>query len=340
MLVVRRTTFEWVLRQRGAGRAARLDPHRTRPSTGLTVAPATTGRRRSTGVHARRRHQVLGADVVVAAMGRRSPVPGVAGRARRRRRRRRSTRAASCTSRAGTGCRPARPRGARPEARRRPRLREVPRRAGRRRHALDHARDPARRRRAARGAHRSRRLRAGVPAPARARPVLPRRSARAGRRRPADGRPAQPDPPLHRRRRRAARARVPRGRRRAHLHQPALRPRAARSRSCRRSGSPPRSPSTRTTRPRGRAPSRPRPTREVRPSYEFAVQMDRMGADPAGAGALAGDGGAGGKAMAAVFVGRRHRSGHRSRAHAALEPAGHAGGPDGRSRVPDPGRWR
>lgn len=41
--------------------------------------------------------------------------------------------------------------------------------------------------------------------------------------------------------------------------------------------------------------------REVKPSYEFAVQMDRMGADPAGAGALAG-GGEGGEAMAAVFV--------------------------------------
>jgi 2-polyprenyl-6-methoxyphenol hydroxylase-like FAD-dependent oxidoreductase len=41
--------------------------------------------------------------------------------------------------------------------------------------------------------------------------------------------------------------------------------------------------------------------REVKPSYEFAVQMDRMGADPAGAGALAG-GGEGGAAMAAVFV--------------------------------------
>jgi 2-polyprenyl-6-methoxyphenol hydroxylase-like FAD-dependent oxidoreductase len=44
-------------------------------------------------------------------------------------------------------------------------------------------------------------------------------------------------------------------------------------------------------------------TREVGPSYDFAVQMDRMGADPAGAGALAGEGGgAGGEAMAAVFV--------------------------------------
>jgi 2-polyprenyl-6-methoxyphenol hydroxylase-like FAD-dependent oxidoreductase len=40
--------------------------------------------------------------------------------------------------------------------------------------------------------------------------------------------------------------------------------------------------------------------REVTPSYEFAIQMDRMGADPAGAGALAG--GEGGAAMAAVFV--------------------------------------
>jgi len=40
--------------------------------------------------------------------------------------------------------------------------------------------------------------------------------------------------------------------------------------------------------------------REVRPSYDFAIQMDRMGADPAGAGALAGEGG--GKAMAAVFA--------------------------------------
>lgn len=39
--------------------------------------------------------------------------------------------------------------------------------------------------------------------------------------------------------------------------------------------------------------------REVRPSYEFAVQMDRMGADPAGA--PTGDG-EGGKALAAVFV--------------------------------------
>jgi 2-polyprenyl-6-methoxyphenol hydroxylase-like FAD-dependent oxidoreductase len=42
--------------------------------------------------------------------------------------------------------------------------------------------------------------------------------------------------------------------------------------------------------------------REVRPSYDFAIQMDRMGADPAGAGALAGEGGEGGKAMAAVFA--------------------------------------
>jgi hypothetical protein len=40
--------------------------------------------------------------------------------------------------------------------------------------------------------------------------------------------------------------------------------------------------------------------REVRPSYDFAIQMDRMGADPSGAGALAGEGG--GKAMAAVFA--------------------------------------
>jgi 2-polyprenyl-6-methoxyphenol hydroxylase-like FAD-dependent oxidoreductase len=40
--------------------------------------------------------------------------------------------------------------------------------------------------------------------------------------------------------------------------------------------------------------------REVRPSYDFAIQMDRMGADPAGAGALAGEGG--GKAMTAVFA--------------------------------------
>ena len=39
----------------------------------------------------------------------------------------------------------------------------------------------------------------------------------------------------------------------------------------------------------------------MRPSYDFAIQMDRMGADPAGAGALAG-GGEGGKAMAAVFA--------------------------------------
>lgn len=42
--------------------------------------------------------------------------------------------------------------------------------------------------------------------------------------------------------------------------------------------------------------------REVAPSYEFAIQMDRMGADPAGAGALAGEGAGGGEAMAAVFV--------------------------------------
>lgn len=41
--------------------------------------------------------------------------------------------------------------------------------------------------------------------------------------------------------------------------------------------------------------------REVRPSFDFAVQMDQLGADPAGAGALTG-GGEEGRAMAAVFV--------------------------------------
>jgi hypothetical protein len=41
--------------------------------------------------------------------------------------------------------------------------------------------------------------------------------------------------------------------------------------------------------------------REVTPSYDFAIQMDRMGADPSGAGAL-GAGAEGGEAMAAVFV--------------------------------------
>jgi 2-polyprenyl-6-methoxyphenol hydroxylase-like FAD-dependent oxidoreductase len=39
--------------------------------------------------------------------------------------------------------------------------------------------------------------------------------------------------------------------------------------------------------------------REVRPSYDFALQMDRMGADPSGPAALAGEGG---EALAAVFV--------------------------------------
>ena len=107
---------------RGAHRAAHdlrvgAAPRRGRPSRASTSAPT----RRVAGAHrptpptdglagrhrrpARRRHDQLDADLVVASTGRRGDVPGWLGGASASTCPRRSTRAGSCTSPAGTGCR-------------------------------------------------------------------------------------------------------------------------------------------------------------------------------------------------------------------------------------------
>ena len=113
--------------------------------------------------------------------------------------------------------------GARPQARGRPRVREVPRRAGRRWHAVDHPGGADGGHRPAGGSVGSRRVREGVPGLAGARSVLHRRTPRAGRCRSTDGWAAEPHPPIRRLRWPADRARLPRARRCAHLHQPAVR---------------------------------------------------------------------------------------------------------------------
>ena len=200
---------------------------------------------------------------------------------------------------------------------------EVPRRPRRRRHAVDHARHPHPRQRAARRA-------AAIPTassrPAGCSPgptVLPRRPARADRRRAPDGRAAQPGPPLRRRRRPADRARLPRRRRRAHVHEPALRagvlagarPGAAAGRRA--------SPPTRTTRSAGAVAYEAACAREIEPWYHSSVQMDIAGADPGIEPGAAGREPA--SPMAAVFVAAATDPVHRPGADADMEPAGDAG---------------
>ena len=164
------------------------------------------------------------------------------------RRPRSCTRAASSTSRASTGCATA------------PRCRPCDGPIagdlgylkfavflGDNRHVLDHATrssaddDELRRALADAGRLRGRRACAGR---GRAVAWLDGRR-RADHRRARHGRSAQPVPPARRRRRSPIVRRLRRGRRRVGVHEPALRARAARSRSCTRSGSPTRCASTR-----------------------------------------------------------------------------------------------
>ena len=102
------------------------------------------------------------------------------------------------------------------------------------------------------------RVRGGGPCAGRDRAVAGDGCRRADHRRARDGRVAQPLPPA-RRRRRAARTRLPRGRRRVGVHEPALRTRVLRWRSCTRSGSPTpcANTATITTRWRARSPASP-----------------------------------------------------------------------------------
>ena len=102
-----------------------------RPSPGSWPTATATAPPVVTGVHARGRHHASTADVVVASTGLRGDVPGVARRARRRRARDGPRERAHVPLALVPAARVVHGR-ARPEARRRPRLREVPRRPRRR----------------------------------------------------------------------------------------------------------------------------------------------------------------------------------------------------------------
>ena len=173
-------------------------------------------------------------------------------------------------------------RAARRQARRRPRLPQVPRRPRRRPHAVDHARHPHPRQRAARRACRDPDgFERAVPDAARARPLLRRRAAGADRRRAADDRPAQPDPALRRRRRRARPCSGSTPSATAHTCTNPLY-----GRGCslalvqallagRRHRRPPRRPGR-----RGPSPYEAASVREIEPWYHSSVEMDIAGADP------------------------------------------------------------
>ena len=160
--------------------------------------------------------------------------------------------------------------------RRRPRLPEVRDLPRRQRHVLDHVRG----RRAT-----TRSCAARSPTPDAFEAVGARRWSRravardgrrrADHRRARDGRAAQPLPPA-RRRRRADRARLRRGRRRVGVHEPALRPRAAASRSCTRSGSPTRCASTATISTRSARAFAAFTERELVPWFRSAVVQDEQ----------------------------------------------------------------
>ncbi len=237
-MIIRRTTLEWVLRQAvlreptvdyrtgvavaglvGAGGAGGAGGRGRGTVTGATV----TGVRLADG-------EVVEGDAVVASTGRRGDVPGWLGalgidvpESIRESGLMYLTRWYRLADGFDAG-------EARPQAGRRPRFREVSRRARRCRHALDHAGHPVRRRRDTTGLVGRGRFRVRAkPAAARARPVLRGRTAGAVGWGAADGRAAQPFAAFPRRRRAADRAGFPRGGRRPHVYQPALWARLLRS---------------------------------------------------------------------------------------------------------------
>ena len=284
VLIVRRTTFEWVLRTAVVGRARRRAPHRRRRRRARRRRPRRRPAHRVVDRRPpRRRH---GASTPTSS----SPPPAAAARCRpgwasvgvdvpetdpRERPR--------CTCRAGTACPPASTSPLDPKLGGDlgfVKYLAVPGDGGTLSVTLAVRTDDGELRAALADPER---LRARLPAAPRPRPVLRRRPPRAARRRAPDGRPAQPAPPLRRRRRPARPSLgVPRRRRRPHVHQPALRPGLlARARAGdaarRRPRRPPRRPGRPGDRLRGRLPaarSSPGSTRRCR--------WTRAGADPAG----------------------------------------------------------
>ncbi len=122
---------------------------------------------------------------------------------------------------------------------------------------------------------RPRPLRPRLPLPAGTGPVVRRARPRAGRRRAADGRAHEPAPVLHRRRRPTGGAQLPRRRRRAHLHQSPLRARLLAGPAPGGAAWPTRSPPT-TTRGRSRPAYEAACRDEVTPWFHHAVEIDRV----------------------------------------------------------------
>ena len=337
VIIVRRTTLEWVLRKAALAQPdveVRTDQAVDRPRG----RPA--GRRR----HARRRRAcgsttapTVDADVVVASTGRRGDVPGWLGELgvdvpETDPRERADVPHPLVPQPAGRGAR-------RRQARRRPRLREVPRHPRRRRHAVGHPRRAHRRQRAARRPVRPRPLRPGLPAAARARPLL-RATARSSRsaacaRWPACSTGCARSPTT------TARPTVlgfhavgdcP------HQHQPALRPGLLARRGAGRAAG----------RRRRRAPRRPRrPRRRLRGGLRARDRalVRRVGADGPHGRRPVGHGGLGAAATADAAQGhgravrrRRHRPGPRPGPRPPHEPAHAARRPHGRPRRPGPRR--
>ena len=211
-----------------------------------------------------------------------------------------------------------------PQARRRPRLREVPRGPRRRRHALGHAGGAGRRPRAPQAAPRPGPVRPRVPAPPGAGPVLqPGRAApRADRAVRPMARPAQPDPSLHRRATAQPLVVGFHALGDAHTTTNPLYGRGcslAAVQACLLADAFAAHPDDPVARAAAYEAGN---AREVEPWYESAVQMDQLGADPAGTTRVRrrrrrrrrqGHG--------RRVRGRRHRSDHRSRDRPLHEPA-------------------
>ena len=226
-LACRRTTFEWVLRERAL----------SRPGVALRDGVDVVGLDVTGGT----RPRVVGArvrDARATRPGERRPSRPISSSMRAGRaavpsggwsprgstsRRPRCTRPASCTCRASTGCTPGAemPVGEGPDRRRSrsPQVRGVPRRQP---HVLGDAGRRLRRHRAAPPARPAERLR-GRGRDVGAGTGVARRAGRTDHRRPSHGRPAQSQAAV-RRARSADRRRIRRGRRRLGLHEPALRP--------------------------------------------------------------------------------------------------------------------
>ena len=286
VLIVRRTTFEWVLRQAVVAEpGVECAPASAWPGcVGRRAAAATAGRPSSTACGSRT-GATCEADIVVAATGRRGAVPDWLGGARRRRPRDRPRE------------RPDVPDPLVPAARRRrpsqldPKLGGdlgfvkylgVPGDGGTLSVTLAVRTDDTE----LRGrAVRPRPLRAGLPAAARPRPVLRRtarssRSAACGPWAACSTASAASSTPTG-----ADRARLPRHRRRPHLHQPALRPGLLAGRWCR-----PCCLADAVAAHPG-DPARPGPAayeaacaREVEPWFDLAVQTDRWAPTPRASG--------------------------------------------------------